>query len=170
MTLLPFTQNLPLVQFCDIASKTGCSALGESMKRFLIVAFTALLIFSSVVCLAGDGVLRNASNAQIGKVESDGTVRDRNNAHIGKIHSDGTIRNSSGAAIGKLESNGTFRDARNSFLGKIESDGTVRNSNNARIGKIENNGVVRNANGAAIGKASGVKKEWAAVFFFFHFK
>lgn len=34
---------------------------------------------------------------------------------------------------------------------------------------LANDGTVRNANNATIGKAPGVKREWAAAFFFFNF-
>ena len=44
---------------------------------------------------------------------------------------------------------------------------TVRDGNNSKIGKIESDGTVRNRNNSSIGRASGVKKEWAAVAFFF---
>jgi len=37
------------------------------------------------------------------------------------------------------------------------------------IGKIENDGTIRNASNTSIGRADGVKKEWAAVLFFFSF-
>ena len=68
-------------------------------------------------------------------------------------------------------SNSYAQDLRNSSgsqTGKIESDGTVRNSSGSRIGKVESDGTLRNASGSRIGSAKGVKKEWAAVTFFFY--
>ena len=78
-----------------------------------------------------------------------------------------TVRNASNATIGKIESNGTVRNSSNAMIGRIESNGTVRNSSNAMIGRIESDGTVRNSSNATIGYARGIKKEWAAVFFFF---
>jgi len=57
-----------------------------------------------------------------------------------------------------------------STVGKVTSDGTVENSSGSTIGKITDDGSVENSSGSTIGRASGVRKEWAAVvFFFFHF-
>lgn len=53
------------------------------------------------------------------------------------------------------------------FLSVGATAQTVRNASNATIGKIESNGTVRNSSNATIGYARGIKKEWAAVFFFF---
>lgn len=64
-----------------------------------------------------------------------------------RISSDGSIRKN-GAIVGQVHSNG---------------DVTV---NGRLTGKIEKNGTVRE-NGSIIGSAKGVKKEWAAVVFFF---
>lgn len=61
----------------------------------------------------------------------------------------------------------TVRNASNATIGKIESNGTVRNGSNAMIGRVESDGTVRNSSNATIGYARGIKKEWAAVFFFF---
>ncbi len=62
-----------------------------------------------------------------------------------------------------------MRNASNSYIGKVESDGTVRNASNSYIGKVENDGTVRNSSNSCIGYAKGVKKEWAAIYFFFNF-
>ena len=78
-----------------------------------------------------------------------------------------TVRNASNATIGKIESNGTVHNSSNAMIGRIESDGTVRNASNAMIGRVESDGTVRNSSNATIGYARGIKKEWAAVFFFF---
>jgi hypothetical protein len=45
----------------------------------------------------------------------------------------------------------------------------LRNSSNSFIGKIESDGTVRNSSNSCIGYAKGVKKEWAAIYFFFNF-
>ena len=71
--------------------------------------------------------------------------------------------------VGKIESNGTVRNSSGNSIGKVESDGTVRNGSGSSVGKVESDGTVRNSSGNQIGSASGVKKEWAAAFFFFNF-
>jgi hypothetical protein len=56
-------------------------------------------------------------------------------------------------------------------VGYVKADGTVQNSSYSAIGYIKKDGTVQNRNYSTIGYASGVKKEWAAVvFFFFHFE
>ena len=71
--------------------------------------------------------------------------------------------------MGKIDSDGTVRNASNQTPRKIASDGTVRNASNASLGRVDN-GSVRNASNVSIGRTdSNVKKEWAAVFYFFKF-
>ncbi len=79
------------------------------------------------------------------------------------------LRNASSQKVGSIESNGTIRNASSQKVGSIESDGTVRNASSQKIGSVESNGTVRNASSQKIGSASGVKKEWAAAFYFFDF-
>ena len=80
-----------------------------------------------------------------------------------------TLRNSSGNAIGKIESDGTVRDKSGNRVGQITSSGEIRSSSGNTIGKIDNDGTVRNGSNSCIGYAKGVKKEYAAVYFFFNF-
>ena len=49
----------------------------------------------------------------------------------------------------------------------LANGGDLRDASNASLGRIDNDGSVRNASNASIGRAQGVKKEWAAVFYFF---
>ena len=79
-----------------------------------------------------------------------------------------TFRNSMNSTVGKIDSDGTIRNSMNSKIGKIESDGTIRNSNNSTVGKVEKDGTVRNSMNSTLGSARGVKREHAAVFFFFN--
>ena len=113
--------------------------------------------------------VRNSSYSCIGKIDSDGTVRNSSYSMIGKIDSDGIIRNSSYSMIGKIDSDGTIRNSSYSMIGKVDRDGTVRNSSYSMIGKIDDDGTVRNSSYSMIGKAEGIKREWAAVWFFFNF-
>ena len=54
-------------------------------------------------------------------------------------------------------------------VGKVDRDGTVRDRSGNSIGKVDSDGTIRNKSGNSVGRASGVKKEWAAVLFFFDF-
>jgi hypothetical protein len=49
----------------------------------------------------------------------------------------------------------------------VKSDGTVQNSSYSTIGHIKSDGTVQNSSYSTIGYAKGIKKEWAAVAFFF---
>ena len=79
-----------------------------------------------------------------------------------------TVRDGSNRSIGTIESNGTVRDGMNRSVGKIESDGTIRDGMNRSIGKVESDGTVRDSMNRSIGSARGVKRTYAAVFFFFN--
>lgn len=96
------------------------------------------------------------------------TVRNSSYSSIGQIDSDGTVRNSSYSMVGKIDSDGTIRNSSYSMIGKVDSDGTVRNSSYSMIGKIDDDGTVRNSSYSTIGTAKGIKREWAAVWFFFN--
>src|SRR6185312_1127319 len=61
------------------------------------------------------------------------TIRNASNSEVGSVDSDGTIRNSSNSSVGKIEKDGTIRNASNSSVGKVESDGTIRNGSNSSI-------------------------------------
>ena len=62
----------------------------------------------------------------------------------------------------------TVRDGSNRSIGTIESNGTVRDGMNRSIGKVESDGTVRDSMNRSIGSAKGVKRTYAAVFFFFN--
>ena len=79
------------------------------------------------------------------------------------------VRNSSYSTIAHIDSDGTVRNSSYSTIGHIDSDGTVRNSSYSTIGHIDSDGTVRNSSYSTIGHAKGIKREWAAVYFFFNF-
>jgi hypothetical protein len=55
-------------------------------------------------------------------------------------------------------------------VGYVREDGRVQNSSYSTIGYVRDDGRVQNSSYSTIGYARGIKKEWAAVvFFFFHF-
>ena len=83
-----------------------------------------------------------------------------------------TVRNSSYSSIGHIDSDGTIRNSSYSTIGHIDSDGTIRNSSYSTIGHIDSDGTIRNSSYSSystIGHAKGIKREWAAVWFFFDF-
>lgn len=128
------------------------------LKFLVIIA----LVFVSTIGVKAQECRKNGSS--YAKVESDGTVR-INGSSVGKFESDGTIR-ANGSSVGKIESDGTIRQ-NGSSVGKVESDGTVR-INGSSVGKIESDGTIRK-NGSSVGSAPGMRKEYAAVLFFFNF-
>ena len=71
-------------------------------------------------------------------------------------------------SVGYIENSGTIRDGMNRTVGRVESDGTVRDGMNRTIGRVESDGTVRDGMNRTIGSARGVKRTYAAVFFFFN--
>ena len=137
------------------------------MKRLitLIFVFAAFAIALPNAGFSQD--VRNSSYSTIGHIDSDGTVRNSSYSTIGHIDSDGTIRNSSYSAIGHIDNDGTIRNSSYSAIGHVDKDGTVRNSSYSAIGHIDSDGTIRNSSYSTIGHAKGIKREWAAVWFFF---
>jgi len=54
-------------------------------------------------------------------------------------------------------------------VGYIHNNGTIEDSHHSTIGYIKNDGTVEDSHHSTIGYAKGINKQWAAVFFFFHF-
>jgi len=52
-------------------------------------------------------------------------------------------------------------------MGYVKEDGTVQNSSYSTLGYVKEDGTVQNSSYSTIGYAKGIKKEWAAVAFFF---
>lgn len=69
--------------------------------------------------------------------------------------------------FGKVKRDGTIKNKSVSTVGYVKKDGTVENSSHSTLGYIKNNGTVENSSHGTVGYASGIKKEWAAVVFFF---
>ena len=140
-----------------------------TMKRliFILTIMATLLFVANTESYAQD--VRNSSYSTIAHIDSDGTVRNSSYSTIGHIDSDGTVRNSSYSTIGHIDKDGTVRNSSYSTIGHIDKDGTVRNSSYSTIGHIDSDGTVRNSSYSTIGHAKGIKREWAAVFFFFNF-
>lgn len=61
----------------------------------------------------------------------------------------------------------TIESGSRNTLGYINNDGTIESSSHSTIGYIRSDGTVENASRSTIGYARGIKKEWAAVVYFF---
>ena len=49
----------------------------------------------------------------------------------------------------------------------VKKDGTIQNSSYSTLGYVKDDGTVQNSSYSTLGYAKNVKKEWAAVVFFF---
>ena len=78
-----------------------------------------------------------------------------------------TIESSNRGTAGYIKSDGTIENSSHATVGYIKSDGTIENSSHSTIGYIKSDGTVENSSHSTIGYARGVKKEWAAVVYFF---
>jgi hypothetical protein len=130
------------------------------MKIAPLIFASTLFLFSSII------------NAQalikkgwpFASIEQNGDVR-INGSTKGRFEPNGNIRIDD-SIEGRVDYNGNIRKG-GVIVGRLESNGEVK-SDGILVGKIEDNGDVK-VNGAVIGSAVGVKKERAAVIFFFNF-
>jgi hypothetical protein len=134
----------------------------NTMKKYL---FTLIAVLGFVI-VQGQ-TITNSSYSTTGHIKSDGTIQNSSYSTKGHIKSDGTITDASYKTIGHIKSDGTIQDASYRTVGHVKDDGTVQNASYSTIGHIKDDGTVQNASYSTIGHASGVKKEWAAVVFFF---
>jgi cytoskeletal protein CcmA (bactofilin family) len=134
-----------------------------NLKIMKLVNFVAFLAICIMFNAASAQDIRKGGSS-VGKVESNGDVRIGGSVK-GRFESNGDIR-VGGSVKGKIESNGDIRKG-GSVVGKVESNGDVRIGGSVK-GRIESNGDVRKG-GSVVGSAKGVKKEQAAVLFFFDF-
>jgi len=132
------------------------------MKNFLLSFAAAFLVIA-----LNAQTIESGSHSTTGYIKSDGTIENSSHSTSGYIKSDGTIENSSHSTIGYIKSDGTIENSSHSTVGYVKSDGTVENSSHSTIGYVKSDGTVENSSHSSIGYASGVKKEWAAVCFFF---
>jgi hypothetical protein len=95
------------------------------------------------------------------------TIESSSHSTTGYVKSDGTIENSSHSTKGYIKNDGTIENSSHSTIGYIKSDGTIENSSHSTVGYVKKDGTVENSSHSTIGHADGVKREWAAVVFFF---
>ncbi len=131
------------------------------MKKLLLILIVAFLS----ITFAQAQSIQSTSGSTTGYIKSDGTIQNSSRSVIGYIK-DGVIQNKSRSTIGYIK-DGTIQNSSHSTVGYVKSDGTVQNSSRSTIGYIKDDGTVQNRSHSKIGHADGIKKEWAAVAYFF---
>ncbi|WP_410672533.1 5-fold beta-flower protein [Chryseobacterium rhizoplanae] len=66
-----------------------------------------------------------------------------------------------------MKNAGTIENQNRSTVGYVKKDGTVESGSRTTLGYIKDDGTVENSSRSTIGYAKGIKKEWAAVVYFF---
>jgi len=140
---------------------------GPNSKKTLLVKRIFLIISTLFTMNLGAQTIQNGSYSTTGHIKADGTIQNSSYSTVGHIKSDGTIQNASYSTIGHIKSDGTIQNSSYSTVGYVKKDGTVQNSSYSTIGHIKDDGTVQNSSYSTIGHASGIKKEWVAVVFFF---
>ncbi len=140
------------------------------MKRIRLYVMVAMLaIVGMMSTQASAQVLRDADFNSIGRINGNGVVRDGTMHSIGSFDADGTVRNADGKAVGVIKELEIF-DTEGTRIGYINTDGTVRDGESKVLGNISiNDGKVTDAEKNTIGFARGVRVDWIACYYFFHF-
>lgn len=140
------------------------------MKRIrLYMAAIVLAIAGFMATGVNAQVLRDADFNSIGRINGNGVVRNEKMHSIGSFDADGTVRDVTGKAVGTIKHLEIF-DTEGNRIGYINTDGTVRDGESNILGYISiNDGKVSNAEKQTIGFARGVRVDWIACYFFFHF-
>ena len=140
------------------------------MKKFrLYITVVVLALAGMMATEAGAQVLRDADFNSIGRINGNGVVRDATMHSIGSFDADGTVRDVKGTAVGVIKELEIF-DTDGNRIGYINTDGTVNDGESNVLGYISiNDGKVSNAEKQTIGFARGVRVDWIACYYFFHF-
>jgi len=131
------------------------------MKLILLTAAVLLC-----VNLLNAQSLETADYRTKGYVTEEGEIQDSGYTTVLTIDSNGKIVDRLHTTVGYLN-DGKVQDNYHQTLGYINEDGRVQGSNYMTIGYITDGGTVQDAGSQTIGYAKGVKKEWAAIAFFF---
>ena len=114
-------------------------------------------------------VLRDADFNSIGRINGNGVVRDVAGRSIGTFDTDGTAHDNAGNVLGSIKQLEIF-DTAGKRIGYISTDGTVHDGESKVVGYINiNDGKVSNAEKQTVGFARGVRVDWIACYYFFHF-
>ena len=140
------------------------------MKRIRLYMTAVLLAMAGMLATsAGAQVLRDADFNSIGRINGNGLIRDASGHSAGSFDADGTVLNVKGTAVGVIKDLEIY-DTEGQRIGYISTDGTVRDGESNVLGYISiNDGKVTNAEKQTIGFARGVRVDWIACYYFFHF-
>lgn len=140
------------------------------MKKFrLYITVVVLALAGMMATDASAQVLRDADFNSIGRINGNGVVRDATMHSIGSFDADGTVRDIKGTAVGVIKELEIF-DTEGNRIGYINTDGTVHDGESNTLGYISiNDGKVSDAAKQTIGFARGVRVDWIACYYFFHF-
>ncbi len=140
------------------------------MKRIRLYVMAAVLAVAGIMASqASAQVLRDAYFNSIGRINGNGVVRDVTGRSAGSFDADGTVRDIKGNAVGVIKELEIF-DMEGTRIGYINTDGTVRDGESNILGYISiNDGKVTDADKKTIGFARGVRVDWIACYYFFHF-
>jgi hypothetical protein len=140
------------------------------MKKFrLYITVVVLALAGMMATDASAQVLRDADFNSIGRINGNGVVRDATMHSIGSFDADGTVRDVKGTAVGVIKELEIF-DTEGNRIGYINTDGTVHDGESNTLGYISiNDGKVSDAAKQTIGFARGVRVDWIACYYFFHF-
>ncbi len=140
------------------------------MKRIRLYVMVAVLALVGMMATqASAQVLRDADFNSIGRINGNGVVRDASGRSAGSFDADGTVLDVKGTAVGVIKDLEIF-DTQGTRLGYISTDGTVHDGESNVLGYISiNDGKVTDAGKKTIGFARGVRVDWIACYYFFHF-
>ncbi len=140
------------------------------MKKFRLYITALVLAMAGMMATSVSAqVLRDADFNSIGRINGNGVVRDASGRSAGSFDADGTVRNVSGTAVGLIKQLEIF-DTEGNRIGYINTDGTVRDGESVLLGNINiTDGKVTDAEKNTIGFARGVRVDWIACYYFFHF-
>ena len=140
------------------------------MKQFRLYMTAAVLALAGIFATGTSAqVLRDADFNSIGRINGNGVVRDATGRSAGSFDADGTVLNVNGAAVGVIKDLEIF-DTEGKRIGFIGNDGTVHDGESNVLGYISiNDGKVSDAEKKTIGFARGVRVDWIACYYFFHF-
>ena len=140
------------------------------MKQIRLYVMVAVLAVAGMMATGASAqVLRDADFNSIGRINGNGVVRNETGRSAGSFDADGTVRDVTGKAVGTIKQLEIF-DTEGNRIGYINPDGTVRDGESNVLGYINiNDGKVTDAQKQTIGFARGVRVDWIACYYFFHF-
>ena len=140
------------------------------MKRIRLYMMAALLAIAGIFSTSTSAqVLRDADFNSIGRINGNGVVRDATGRSAGSFDADGTESDVKGTAVGVIKELEIY-DTDGARIGYINTDGTVHDGESNVLGYISiNDGKVSDAQKQTIGFARGVRVDWIACYYFFHF-